>query len=247
VFPYKDENPTLRTPVVTIALIGLNVAAWVLLQGIGAPRALAESVCELGLVPAAITGLAEPGARFPVAPNVVCVLDGTEGWRTVLSSMFLHGGWLHLIGNMWFLWVFGNNVEDSMGRVRFLAFYLLGGIAAAAAQILADPGSLVPMVGASGAIGAVMGGYIALYPQVRVHVLVFLGFFFFRIRVPAFLMLGLWILSQFAGQATAVAAQGGTAYWAHIGGFLAGLLLIQVFQDRELVAMHRAVNRRLYA
>ncbi len=246
-FPYKDDNPTLRTPVVTIALIALNVAVWLFVQGYGSLEPLATSICELGLVPATLTGLAKPGVSFPVADGLVCRFDGQVDWLPLLSSMFLHGGWLHLLGNMWFLWVFGNNVEDSMGRVRFAVFYLLCGFAAAATQIIADPDSLVPMVGASGAIGGVLGAYIALYPKVRVHVLVFLGIIFFRVRVPAFLMLGLWILSQFAGGATATAGTGGTAYWAHIGGFIAGLVLIQVFQDRELVELHRRINRGLLA
>jgi membrane associated rhomboid family serine protease len=156
--------------------------------------------------------------------------------------MFLHGGWFHLIGNMWFLWVFGNNVEDSMGRVRYLVFYLLCGLAAAASQTLVNPGSAIPMVGASGAISGVMGAYIVLYPRVRVHMLVFLGIFITRIVVPAYLMLGYWFLLQIIGGGLA-SGEGGVAFWAHAGGFVTGALLIYVFRDPELVTRHRALSR----
>ena len=156
--------------------------------------------------------------------------------------MFLHGGWFHLIGNMWFLWLFGNNVEDSMGHVRYLVFYLLSGVAAAAAQTLVNPTSAIPMVGASGAISGVMGAYVVLYPRVRVHMLVVLGFFITRIAVPAFLMLGYWFLLQILGGLPTLGDEkGGVAFWAHAGGFIAGALLILVFKDDELVAKHRAM------
>jgi membrane associated rhomboid family serine protease len=160
--------------------------------------------------------------------------------------MFLHGGWLHLIGNMWFLWVFGNNVEDSMGRVRYLVFYLLCGIGAAAVQSLLDPSSPIPMVGASGAISGVMGAYVLLYPRVQVHMLVVLVIFITRIRVPAYLMLGYWFLLQlFGGAMTAGSEDGGVAFWAHVGGFVAGAALIGLFRDRQLVARHRALARTM--
>jgi membrane associated rhomboid family serine protease len=154
--------------------------------------------------------------------------------------MFLHGGWMHLIGNMWFLWIFGNNVEDSMGHARFAAFYLLCGFAAAALQVLSAPTSAVPMVGASGAIGGVMGAYVMLYPRVRVHLLVVLGFFIDRIAVPAYFMLGYWFLLQLLGGATSVGGgeQGGVAFWAHVGGFAAGAVLIWIFKDPQLVERH---------
>jgi membrane associated rhomboid family serine protease len=161
--------------------------------------------------------------------------------------MFMHGGWLHLLGNMWFLWVFGNNVEDSMGRLRFVVCYLLCGMVAAAAQIFTAPGSLVPMVGASGAIGGIMGAYIALYPRVKVHMMLFFGIFFWRVRVPAYLMLGVWAIAQVLGGVSVQTGQGGTAYMAHIGGFIAGVLLIWLFQDRALVEAHRRINRGLSA
>jgi membrane associated rhomboid family serine protease len=156
--------------------------------------------------------------------------------------MFLHGGWFHLIGNMWFLWVFGNNVEDSMGRLRYLFFYLICGLAAAATQTWVNPASAVPMVGASGAISGVMGAYVVLYPRVRVHVLVILVIFITRIVVPAYLMLGYWFFLQVIGGGLA-SSEGGVAFWAHAGGFVAGAVLISIFRDPELVAQHRALAR----
>jgi membrane associated rhomboid family serine protease len=163
-------------------------------------------------------------------------------WYTPLSSTFLHGGWLHLIGNMWFLWLFGNNVEDSMGHGRYLGFYLLCGLAAAATQTLVSPDSIAPMVGASGAISGVMGAYIVLYPRVRIHMLVILVIFITRIVVPAYLMLGYWFLLQLVS-GSAARSEGGVAFWAHVGGFLAGAALITLFRDPVLVQRHRALAR----
>jgi membrane associated rhomboid family serine protease len=153
--------------------------------------------------------------------------------------MFLHGGWFHLIGNMWFLWVFGNNVEDSMGHIRFVVFYLLCGLAAAALQVATSPSSAIPMLGASGAIGGVMGAYIVLYPKVRVHMLIFLGFFVTTIAVPAYLMLGYWFLIQLLGGIPSLAREGGgVAFWAHVGGFVAGAAIIKLFRNPKLIAQH---------
>ena len=242
-FPYRDDNPTLATPVVTFLLIGLNVAAWVLIQGMGTEPALSSSVCQLGLIPGEYLNRVPDGTTLPMSPATTCVL-GDSAWFTPISSMFLHGGWFHLIGNMWFLWVFGNNVEDSMGHARYLVFYLLSGLAAALAQTVVNPSSAIPMVGASGAISGVMGAYVVLYPRVRVHMIVFLGFFITRIAVPAFLMLGYWFLIQILGGLPTLGDEkGGVAFWAHAGGFLAGALLIMVFRDQELVAKHRALAR----
>ena len=242
-FPYRDDNPTLATPFATFLLIGANVLVWVLVQGMGAEPDLSRSVCELGLIPGEFLGLVPQGATVPMGNQTVCMLGDEQTWFTPLTSMFLHGGWFHLIGNMWFLWVFGNNVEDSMGHVRYLAFYLLCGIAAAAAQTFMNPSSAIPMVGASGAISGVMGAYIVLYPRVRVHMLVILAIFITRIVVPAYLMLGYWFLLQLIGGGLSGSAEGGVAFWAHAGGFIAGALLIQIFKDPELVAQHRAMAR----
>jgi membrane associated rhomboid family serine protease len=153
--------------------------------------------------------------------------------------MFMHGSWFHLIGNMWFLWIFGNNVEDAMGHVRFVAFYLLCGLAAAALQVATAPDSAVPMVGASGAIGGVLGAYVLLYPRVHVHLLVFFGFFVRTIAVPAVLMLGYWFVLQFlSGLGSLGSDGGGVAFWAHVGGFGAGALLVTLFRNPRLVERH---------
>ncbi|MBA2293477.1 MAG: rhomboid family intramembrane serine protease [Gemmatimonadales bacterium] len=231
-FPYRDDNPAILTPFVTVGLIAANVAAWVVLQGMGGDVALATSVCELGLVPGDLLGRIPIGTAIPIGPGMSCVIEPGTPWRTVLSSMFMHGGWMHLIGNCWFLWVFGNNVEDAMGHVRFLGFYLLCGLGAAAAQILADPASSVPMVGASGAISGVMGAYAVLYPKVKIHMLVVLVIIFFRVTVPAWLMLGYWFVLQTVG--LGVDSVGGVAFWAHVGGFVAGAVLIKLFRDPVL-------------
>jgi membrane associated rhomboid family serine protease len=243
-FPIRDDNPTLGTPAITVVLIGLNVAAWILVQGMGAEPTLSQSVCELGLIPGELLGRIPVGQTLPMSRELSCVI-GQPHWYTPLSSMFLHGGWLHLIGNMWFLWLFGNNVEDSMGHGRYLVFYLLSGLAAAAAQTLVNPSSAIPMVGASGAISGVMGAYIVLYPRVRVHMIIFLGFFITRAVVPAYVMLGYWFLLQIIGGLPSLGGEdtGGVAVWAHAGGFLAGAALILLFRDEDLVARHRALAR----
>ena len=241
-FPYRDDNPTLAVPITTLLLIGLNVAAWVLVQGMGAEPSLSASVCRLGLIPGDFLNRLPDGYQIPMGRGLACVLDEAPTWHTPFTSMFLHGGWLHLIGNVWFLWVFGNNVEDSMGRFRFLFFYVLCGLAAAALQTVLDPSSAIPMVGASGAISGVMGAYVLLYPRVRVHMLVVLVVFITTIRVPAFVMLGYWFLLQLVGGAASVGQEGGgVAFWAHVGGFVAGAVLVNAFKDRALVARHRAL------
>jgi len=238
-FPYRDDNPTLRTPVVTIGVIALNTAVWVLVQGMGADPALTRSVCELGLIPGELLHRIPAGTAIPLGPGASCVVGYGATWLTPLSSMFLHGSWFHLIGNMWFLWLFGNNIEDSMGRTRFVLFYLLSGLGAAATQTLLSPSSAVPMVGASGAISGVMGAYVILYPTVQVHMLVVLVVFITRIVVPAYLMLGYWFLLQLVQGTATLGSTGGVAFWAHVGGFIAGAGLIVLFRDPELVAEHR--------
>jgi membrane associated rhomboid family serine protease len=238
-FPYRDENPAILTPVVTLALIVANVAIWVVVQGMGSEVTLARSVCELGLIPGDLLGRLPAGTALPVGGGMSCVVESGTPWLTLLSSMFLHGGWLHLLGNLWFLWVFGNNVEDAMGHGRFLAFYLLSGLAAAGAQVALEPGSAVPMVGASGAISGVMGAYAILYPRVRIHTLVVLVVLFFRVAIPAWVMLGYWLLLQLAS--STVQEVGGVAFGAHIGGFLAGAVLVMLFRDPALLARRDAL------
>lgn len=228
--PLRDDNPTELFPLFTIGIIVACVAAWVFIQGAGlSPQVLNESVCALGAIPAEITGR--------VVGQGPCRLGGLT-WPTLFTSMFLHGGWMHLIGNLWFFWIFGNNVEDSMGRGRFLVFYLLTGLIASATQVALDPTSPVPTVGASGAIAGIMGAYMVLYPRARVHTLFFFLIFFKVIPLPAWVILGYWILIQVVSQASG--AGGGVAYAAHIGGFAAGAILVHVFRNPKLVHAKRS-------
>ena len=244
-FPYRDENETQRTAIITLAMIALNVFAWLFVQGAGSTLALAQSVCNFGLIPGELTGSIAPGTRFPMGEGLACATDPGRQFSHILTHMFLHGSWMHLLGNMWFLWLFGNNVEDSMGRLRFIGFYLLCGLAAAAAQVITSPGSAIPMVGASGAISGVMGGYLLLYPTVRVYTLVVLGFFITSMALPAWVMLGYWFLIQFvSGWVSFGGEGGGVAFWAHIGGFAAGLALVKLFARSDYVAEHKAHHWR---
>ncbi len=240
-FPYKDENPTERPAYVTIGIIVLNVAVWLFAEGMGSAGPLARAVCQYGLIPGELLRSVPPGTHVPLAPGVSCI-TGLPNYWAVLTSMFTHGGWLHIIGNMWFLWVFGNNIEDAMGHGRFILFYLLCGVLAAGAQLLMASHSAVPMVGASGAISGVLGAYLLLYPRVRVHVLVWLGFFVTTIVLPAYLMLGYWALLQVVSGVLTVGGpdMGGVAVFAHIGGFFAGILLIRLFIRDEYVARRPA-------
>jgi membrane associated rhomboid family serine protease len=243
VIPYRDENETVRTPIVTFALIAINVLVWLLVQGAGAGYPLAASICNYGLIPGELTLRAMPGSGHPLAEGIACLVDPGRAPEHILTSMFLHGGWMHLIGNMWFLWLFGNNVEDAMGRLRFIVFYLLCGVGAAFAQVLSAPDSTYPMVGASGAISGVMGGYVVLYPRVRVYTLVPIFIFFTSIALPAWVMLGYWMLLQvFGGLAGGEA--GGVAFWAHVGGFAVGALLVKPFTKSEYLAEHQARHWR---
>jgi membrane associated rhomboid family serine protease len=247
VIPYHDENATQRPAYVTMTLIALCVLAWVLVQGAGADVPLATAVCNLGLIPGELTGMLRAGMGFPLGDGLVCVTDPGPQYSHVLTSMFLHGGWMHLIGNMWFLWLFGNNVEDSMTRPRYLVFYLICGVAAALAQVLADPDSIIPMVGASGAISGVMGAYLVLYPRVRVYTLLPLGFYITTIALPAWVMLLYWMAIQlFSGFADYVVndAEGGVAFWAHVGGFVAGVVLVKLFARTSHVVAHEAQHYR---
>jgi membrane associated rhomboid family serine protease len=239
-FPYRDENVTQRRSWVTLAFIALNVLAWVLVQGAGATLPLARSVCELGLIPGELTGALPPGTRFPIGEGLACATDPGSQPQHLLTSMFLHGSWMHLLGNMWFLWLFGDNVEDSMTRPRFAAFYLASGLVAALAQVFTNPASGVPMVGASGAISGVMGGYLVLYPRVRVFALLPLGFFLTSVALPAWMMLVYWVGLQVLSGFVSTGEGGGVAFWAHVGGFVAGVVLVKVFARRDRVTAHKA-------
>jgi membrane associated rhomboid family serine protease len=239
-FPYHDENQAQRTAYVTGLIIVLNAGAWLLVQGAGSTLPLARSVCELGLIPGELTGRLPPGTPFPLGEGLVCLTDPGRQVLNVFTSMFLHGSWLHLLGNMWFLWIFGNNIEDSMGHARFVAFYLVCGVAAALAQVLASPASPIPMVGASGAISGVMGAYLLLYPRVRVFAIVPIGIIPVSIALPAWTMLVYWMVIQVGGGLVGLLGEerGGVAFWAHAGGFAAGFALIKLFARPQDVRAH---------
>tara|TARA_Y100000996_G_scaffold400185_1_gene369936 strand:+ start:4824 stop:5561 length:738 start_codon:yes stop_codon:yes gene_type:complete len=225
VFPLRDHNPTEIFPFFTVLIMVLTAGTWLLVQGLGlSDNALYESICTLGVVPADITGLnVVKGANVCESSNI--------GMASVLSSMFLHVSWGHLLGNLWFLWVFGNNIEDSMGHLSFVAFYLITGTAAVMAHIAVNPSSAVPMVGASGAISGIMGAYLVLYPRISIDTWVF----FVVLKLPAWFMLGYWISIQLTGVLGPGSVDGGVAYGAHLGGFVAGLLLVPFFRNKKLV------------
>jgi membrane associated rhomboid family serine protease len=246
-FPLKDDIPTERTPWVTIALIAANVVVFFLeLAGggslFGGPTQ--EAAVEWGAIPYEFS---HPGDECDLSGGqVLCegqpdVTGQAESqpptWVTAFSSMFMHGGLLHIGGNMLFLWIFGNNVEDSMGRVRFIVFYVIGGLAAVALQTVVDPDAAIPSIGASGAVAAVLGGYLLLYPHAKVLTLVFLFVFFAFIQLPALLFLVIWFAQQalfgLADLTNPTGDAGGVAYFAHIGGFLFGLAAIKLFANRR--------------
>lgn len=238
-FPYHDENQTQRFAIVTLAIIAACVVTWVVVQGAGAELPLMASVCNYGLIPAELTLSAPPGDGFPIGDGLVCLTDPGRQASHLITSMFLHGSWMHLLGNMWFLWLFGNNIEDSMTRPRFIVFYLACGLAAAALQVAADAGSIVPMVGASGAISGVMGAYLVLYPRVRVFTMVPLGFYMTSVALPAWVMLLYWAFLQLVSGVGSIGREGGgVAFWAHIGGFIAGVALVKLFARSDRVAAH---------
>ncbi len=229
-FPIGDEhNGRVLTPVVNFTLIAINVLVFLYQLTLPDTRfdpALQEFIFRWGAVPVEIS-------------------NGQDLFA-LLTSMFLHGGWLHIIGNMLFLWVFGDNVEDTMGHTRYLLFYLLTGFAAGLAQVLLDPNSQIPLVGASGAISGVLGAYIVLFPHGKIRTLVFLGFFVTVVLIPAWVQIGLWALLQFFNGFASLGVQteesGGVAYWAHIGGFVAGALLVWLFKDQQAVDRQRAAR-----
>jgi len=221
--PLRDDNPAGTPQIVTIAFIVMCVLVFLWQLSFGAQGGQ-RIVYALGVVPASLLGQGQLPAELSLVPP----------WMTVFTSMFMHGGWMHLIGNMLYLWIFGDNVEDSMGHGRFVVFYLLCGIAAVLAQALPDPSSTIPMVGASGAISGVLGAYLLLYPHARVLVAIPLGFFLHTMRIPAGLVLVLWFGLQLFSSAMAQPGQGGVAFRAHIGGFVAGMILIPLFKQRRV-------------
>jgi membrane associated rhomboid family serine protease len=247
-FPLKDNIPTRDFPVLTVAIIVANVLMFFFFQdaelSFGGAGVDDENVVDYGAIPYEIT---HPGDQcVQSSPTEVACGDGEAvsdavgrdlppTWLTLLTSIFMHGGLLHIAGNILFLWIFGNNVEDSMGKVRFAAFYLLGGLAATFSQVLIDADSAIPSIGASGAVAAVLGGYILLYPRARVVTLIFIIFFITVLELPAYVVLGLWFILQLLAGSADLAQPvegGGVAYFAHIGGFVFGLALIKLFANR---------------
>jgi membrane associated rhomboid family serine protease len=227
VIPLRDANPTRKAPLITIGLIAASFVGFAYELGTqfaGGDAALDTLFTTYGLVPA--TAVATVKAGGPTAVLGLAVVP-------ILTSMFLHGGWIHLVGNMVYLWIFGNNIEDRFGRLGFLVFYLAGGFTAAVTQVWIDPTSTVPIIGASGAIAAVLGAYLVLFPRARVLALVFLGFFYQLLEVPAIIVLGFWFVLQLIdGLASlgATASNGGVALFEHIGGFLMGVAVALVIR-----------------
>ncbi|HJW81486.1 MAG TPA: rhomboid family intramembrane serine protease [Acidiferrobacterales bacterium] len=224
--PLRDDNPTTLKPVITIGLIALCTLVFFWQLSLGAH---AEAMIQaLGVIPAALFGSQSLPPELRQVPAAL----------TVVTSMFLHGGWMHLIGNMLYLWIFGNNVEDAMGHGRFVLFYLLCGVAAVLVQAIPAPDSTIPMIGASGAISGVLGAYLLLYPHARVLVLIPLGYFSRMLYLPAMVVLGFWFLLQLLSTLLADPNQPGVAFGAHAGGFVAGMLLIPLFKRREIRLLH---------
>ena len=230
--PFRDDNPHNTTPLVTWCLIALCVAAFLWQQTLDVQTARV-AILAYGIIPADLFGLAEMNP----------IVSPLPAWMTIFTSMFLHGSWGHLFFNMLYLWIFGDNVEASMGRGRFLVFYLGCGVIAALTQSIAAPASTIPMVGASGAIAGVAGAYLILHPFANIKVFVWIILFFTVMNVPAWIILGLWFLGQLLSQAASTAGQGGVAFLAHIGGFVAGAILIFKLRLPGVPVFGRPVSR----
>ena len=232
--PIKDDIPSTSFPVVTVTIIGLNCAVFLFQMLLGAQSE--RFVSAFGVIPYELTRFKDIPPYTPIPLPL-----------TILTSMFLHGGLAHLFGNMIYLWIFGDNVEDAMGHFRFAVFYLLCGLAAAVTQVMVSPSSTVPMIGASGAISGVLGAYLLLYPHARVLTLIFLGFFIETVRVPASILLSFWIIIQFLSGAFSLSTRslsGGVAWFAHIGGFIMGMLLISSFKKpQRRLGIRRYIDR----
>ena len=231
--PLRDDNPSNSAPIVTIAFIVMCVIVFLWQFSLGPERG-ERVIFALGVIPAVLIG----DVQLP--PSVALVPPSL----TMFTSMFMHGGFMHLIGNMLYLWIFGDNVEDSMGHGRFVIFYLLCGLAAVFAQALPDPDSRIPMVGASGAISGVLGAYLLLYPHARVLVVIPLGFIMQTMRLPAGIVLALWFGLQLLSNLADSGVGGGVAFRAHIGGFVMGMLLVPLFKRRDVRLMNPARGRQ---
>jgi membrane associated rhomboid family serine protease len=240
VIPLKDNIPTDRFPYVTVALIIINVLAYLLAVSHGGSIISgpdAQEVVKYGAIPKALTHCFSDNELI-VGNRLLCThTGGMPTWETIFTAMFMHASLFHIAGNMLFLWIFGNNVEDAMGRIKYVLFYILGGIAALALQVAVGPNSVVPTLGASGAIAAVLGGYILLYPRARVLTLVFIILFFTVIELPALVVLAIWFIEQAVFAALNLTdptgGGGGVAYFAHVGGFLFGLTTVKLLATRR--------------
>lgn len=220
--PLHDDNPTSIFPIVTIVFIVM--CAFVFFWELSLGPSIEQAFFTYGAIPAVVIG----GHYLP--PQI----DAIPAWMTVFTSMFMHGGWMHLIGNMLYLWIFGNNVEDAMGHTRFIIFYLVCGVLAFLAHAIGDTTSQIPTVGASGAISGVLGAYLLLHPRARVLVAIPFGIFIHTTRLPAALVLGFWFVLQIINSSATTAGQGGVAWGAHIGGFVAGMALIPFFKSSDV-------------
>ena len=222
--PLRDANPSSRFPAATVAVIAACTLVYVYEASLG--QGVRAFVAAYGLTPGVVT--------YAIQTREIGLFGALQPFVT---SMFLHGGWLHLIGNMWFLWIFGDNVEDMLGSWRFLLFYLVVGLAAGATHYLVQPSSAVPTVGASGAIAGVLAGYMLLFPHARVTTLVPIGIFLQVMELPAIVVIGLWFAIQIgSGLLSFGWSGGGVAWWAHVGGFLSGLVLVRLFVPRRVMA-----------
>ena len=227
--PLKDDNPTSGKPIVSYGIIGFCVIIFLAQLGLNNSE-LRDFTYSYGLIPSVLMGIDQlPDELFRISPI-----------GTIFTSMFMHGGWMHLIGNMLYMWIFADNIEDGLGRTKFIIFYLLSGLGAAMSQVFVDINSQVPMVGASGAIGGVLGAYLINYPNARVLVLIPLGFFSQLIRIRALYVLGFWFILQFINSYFSSSTGGGVAYAAHIGGFVSGIILILILNKKK----RRKINKK---
>ena len=217
--PFKDDNPTSRFPFLTIGIIALNVIVYIF--QVSSPADPARIAYSYGAIPSLLISMDKVQ---PIHP-----------FLTIFTSMFMHGGLLHLGTNMLYLWIFGNNIEDQLGYLKFIIFYLFCGVAAAYTHAISSPSSMVPMIGASGAVSGILGAYLLLFPRARVHTLIFFGFFVDVVRLPAILVIGFWIIIQFINGllSSGLPNQGGVAWFAHIGGFIAGIVAIRIFLGKN--------------
>ena len=220
--PLKDDNPTSKRPIVSYLIIGFCVVIFFAQLGLS-PSELRDFTYSYGLIPSVLMGIDQlPNDLFKISPI-----------GTIFTSMFMHGGWMHLIGNMLYLWIFADNIEDDLGTTNFIVFYLISGIGAAMSQVLMDVNSQIPMIGASGAIGGILGAYLINYPNARVLVLIPFGFFSQLIKIRALYVLGFWFVLQFINSFSSSSTGGGVAYAAHIGGFISGVILILFFNKKS--------------